>query len=89
MSGINAWLRDPGEGDVIEGTTPSPPLRPMTTLTYRGVTYTPAAGIAPPPRPEALIYRGCTVRAPIEPPAALSVERVWLGQRYAVELLAA
>ena len=44
MSGINDWLGDPGEGDVIEGTTPFPPLRPMTTLTYRGVTYPPLQG---------------------------------------------
>ena len=89
MSGINAWLGDPGEGDLTEGTTPSTPLKPMTTLTYRGVAYTPAEGIAPPPRPEALIYRGCTVRAPSEPPPAPTMERVWLGYRYQLEMLAA
>ena len=54
----------------------------MTTLTYRGVAYTPAEDKAATPKADGLIYRGCTTRAVIEPTVAPTMTRSWLGYSY-------
>ena len=45
-------------------------------------TYTPAQGKAAAPKAYGLIYRGCTARAVIEPTAAPTMTRSWLGYSY-------
>ena len=58
------------------------PLKPMTTLTYRGVTYTPAERKAVVGKVDGLIYRGCSTRAVIKASAAPTRTRNWFGHSY-------
>ena len=53
----------------------------MTTLTYRGIAYTPAQGKAAAPKVYGLIYRGCTARAVTEHTVAPTMTRTWSGLR--------
>ena len=58
MTAVNACPKAQRDGEFIEGTIPSTPPNPMTTLTYRGVAYTPAEDKAATPKADGLIYRG-------------------------------
>ena len=58
----------------------------MTTLTYRGIAYTPAQGKAVATKADALIYRGCTTRAVTEPTVAPTMTRTWFGYSYQLAL---
>ena len=85
MTAVNAFPREPSDVVFIEGTTPSTPHSPlqlMTTLTYRGIAYTPAEGKAAAAKADGLIYRGCTTRAVIEPTVAPTLTRTWFGHNY-------
>ena len=54
----------------------------MTTLTFRGIAYTPAEDKAAAPKADGLIYRGCTTRAVTEPIVAPTTTRTWFGYSY-------
>ena len=87
MSQIKAGPRESGDGESIEGTAGSTPPTTMTTLTYRGVAYTPAevstaASKAMAPMAHGMVYRGCRTRAVIKTTVAATKTRTWLAHSY-------